>query len=104
MTAEEERGIAAVRYHNRHACGHAVYWEDPGMAVQTEKEPCPWCRFRRTEGRDPGEGSIIDFGPDVGYVYQTANATHSASAAEAGLPILIQHWADDRCCRPCGEA
>jgi hypothetical protein len=29
-------------WHLRHACGHAVYWSDPSVAIRTSAAPCPW--------------------------------------------------------------
>jgi len=49
-----------TRHHVRHACGHAVYWDDPEVAVITQDEPCPWCKGA-PEGRvlcDPWLGEL----------------------------------------------
>jgi hypothetical protein len=86
-------------YHARHVCGHAVFWSDPAFAVTASDHPCPWCGGETGESKPPP--NVLCVADALGLVcFRALNPDGTAPIpGREGEPIILQHRADEWCCR-----
>ena len=88
------QGPYQERFHVRHACGHAVWWEWADVGTATSTYPCPWCGGQTGQQRPLSE-QALDGGPGIGRIYQTRDVRGVGDPDQ----VLLRHLADDSCCQ-----
>lgn len=82
-----------IYYHIRHACGHAIYWENEAFGKQTKALPCPWC-----DGKAVAE--VVDnMKPPLGV---KAPDRFDGIRAKDGT-LCVRNWHPERGGLPCRE-
>jgi hypothetical protein len=104
-TMDEQTGashpLSNEFWHARHACGHAVYWSSPALAVRTAPWPCPWCGGE--SGEKVPQDVLMMQDRNVGVMAFRELLSGGRVPWPSDLPkqpdrILVYHLPDDSCC------
>jgi hypothetical protein len=88
-------------WHARHACGHAVYWSNPEIAVRTASSPCPWCGAEN--GKKVPQDVLMMRDSNIGIFSFREKLPDGRVPWPSDMPdapdrIVIRHMADSSCC------
>jgi hypothetical protein len=94
-------GLPSEFWHVRHACGHAIYWSDPIVAIQTSAAACPWCGAE--VGKKVPKNVLMFHDPNAGLVAfreKTPDGCVPWPRELSDVPdsVIVRHMADGSCC------
>ena len=88
-------------WHSRHACGHAVYWSNPVVAMRTASWPCPWCGGEN--GRKVPQDVAMMRDRNIGVMafrekLPDGRIPWPSELREDPDGVILHHMADNSCC------
>jgi hypothetical protein len=101
QTMSKKADLPSEFWHTRHTCGHAVYWSDPAVALQTSAAPCPWCGA--AAGRKVPKNVAMLHDPNAGiFAFRQklpdGRVPWPSELSDASDTIIVRHMADNSCC------
>lgn len=88
-------------WHARHACGHSVFWSDPGWAIRISAARCPWCGGE-TGQRAPQDVIMLRIKEAGVLAFRGTQPDDSPPwPIDLSMPetVRLHHAANDSCCK-----